>query len=92
MTKSFVPFSKEARDKFNDTGKKIYNLLKNEFPEENALNLDLILNSLCVALTLLTLNYVERDDYPGYLQLVYKILSNNLEKYESCNPRSDIKS
>ncbi len=87
MTKPYGPIAKEVRDKFNETGRRIFKLLKEEFPNESIQDLDIILNTHCLALTLLTINHVGRDDFQAYLQLVHKILSSNLKEYENWNPR-----
>lgn len=89
MSKTFAPLPEDMAVKFNNAGKGIYLYLKDKYPEEAVHDLDIILNSLCIALTHLTISRVDPDDFEAFLQLIHKILSNNLRQYKDGLKGSD---
>lgn len=59
------------------TGAEIYANLRKRFPEESMEHYDLILNSLCMALTCLIKSKVKSDHRLVFAQLIHKIITNN---------------
>ena len=59
-------------------GKEIYLYLREKYPESNIVDLDNILNALCVSLIILIKNNVDESDYKEILQLIWNILNKNL--------------
>jgi hypothetical protein len=60
-----------------ETGLRIYENLKAEYPDKTNNALDLILNSLCMALTCLIHEGMEKDNRAIAIQMVHKILTDN---------------
>jgi len=59
-------------------GATIYRILKMKYPEKNDTDLDMILNSLCAALLFHINENVKKDNQRVMLQIIYKILSDNI--------------
>jgi len=77
--KGFQDLPAHENPQFSEDGKEMYYLLKARYPKEKVVDLDNILNALCASLTYLMVDSVNRDDRPMFLQLIHKILSNNLD-------------
>ncbi len=75
------PFGKIPEDEnkvCEVNGKIIFEYLKENFPNENAKDYDCILNSLITSLIILTRSCVAKDNHRNFIQLIYKILTDNL--------------
>lgn len=63
---------------FTENGLKIYQELKKKYPKHNDEDLDNILNSICASLIILVKNNVNTDNHKQFLQLIWKILNQNI--------------
>lgn len=77
--KGFQPLSGKDNPHFLQDGKLVYAVLKERYPKETIEHLDNVLNGLCAALTCLMTTSVEKDNRRNFVQLVYKILSDNID-------------
>ncbi len=80
MTKAFSPFTSEHNEIVNEYGLAVYEELCKQFPGKNIEDFDFILNSLCCALGHLISQNVPKDNRSYLIQLVHKILTNNLSQ------------
>jgi hypothetical protein len=78
--KAFKNLSEEDMKEANETGRIILETLVQKFGVDTPEGCDGILNSLCVTLSLFAITSVQRDNRNYFCQLVFKILSNNLEQ------------
>jgi hypothetical protein len=81
MSKPRTPFEYlpgKENPQFLEDGKRIYNDMRRKYPNDTIEDLDNILNGLCAALTCLIGANVESDNRKVMIQLVHKILSQNL--------------
>lgn len=76
--KLFQHLPAEENPHFFDDGLKIYNDLKQKYPDLTVEHLDNILNALCAALTILACKNMDKDNHKYFLQLVHKAISRNL--------------
>ncbi len=76
--KPFQELPSEQHPEFLQDGKYLYLYLKEKYPKETVENLDNILNGLCAGMICLIRSSVSYDDYNAFLQLIHKILSDNL--------------
>jgi len=75
------PFSKIPESENNlcsENGRVIFEYLKENFPGEDAKDYDCMLNSLLASLLILTRSCVAKDNHRNFIQLIYKILTDNL--------------
>lgn len=77
--KSFEPLPSNENPQFLEDGKRIYFQLREKYPNSSVEHLDNILNALCCALICLTQINVDKDDRIYFLQLIHKILSQNID-------------
>lgn len=59
-------------------GTTIYESLRGMYPDVTLESLDIMLNSICVAILRMAENHVPIDDRRAYVQLVYQILMKNI--------------
>ncbi len=78
--KAFQHLPGEENPHFLENGKAIYFMLKAKYPKKSTEDLDSILNSLCAALTCLMTDNVGKDDHKNFIQLVYKILNDQVNE------------
>lgn len=78
--KPFERLSLADNPQFQEDGVALYKALKEKYPHPTVLNLDNILNALVYALTTLAINSVAQDNRMNFLQLIYTILKENIEK------------
>lgn len=83
MTRVFSPTPEEMNQICLQEGRRIYFELKDKFEGKNIDGLDKMLNSLCSALVILVHQNVGADDFECFLQLIHKILHNNLKEMKS---------
>lgn len=76
--KAFEHLPGSKNPQFLENGKKIYYTLKAKYPNQCDEDLDNILNALCAAITCLMTDNVAKDNHKNFLQLVYKILHDNI--------------
>lgn len=76
--KSFQHLPGIENPQFLLDGKNLYFIMRNKYPRKNNLDLDNILNGLCAALICLIHDNVAEDDHRQMLQLIHKILSENV--------------
>ncbi len=62
---------------FLEDGKRIYLEMRKKYPKNNNVDLDNILNGLCVSLTCFMYDNVDKTDHLSFLQLIYSILKKN---------------
>jgi hypothetical protein len=60
-------------------GFKIFGYLRKKYCNNSVSDLDIVMNSLCVALVRHGKIFVEPEDYGNYLAIINKILKNNLK-------------
>ncbi len=77
--KSFQPLPGNQNPQFLEDGKRIYLEMRQKYPKNNNIHLDNILNGLCASLLCLMHDKVNNKDHKQFLQLIYKILSSNVE-------------
>lgn len=77
--KSFQHLPAKENPHFLEDGKLVYKSLREKYPSNTNEHLDNILNGLCAALTCLMCSAVPKDSHRQFLQLIYKILSDNVE-------------
>ncbi len=75
---AFESIKQELNVIIKQEGVRIYNELLAKYPEKTVEHKDILLNSLCFALVHLLKLDVSADDHPIALQLIHKVLSNNL--------------
>lgn len=78
--RAFESLTEDHNQKATQVGLAIYELLQKHYPECNTTDRDLIMNSLCVALVAFIHQNVDKDNHPIILQVIHKILTNNLQK------------
>ncbi len=78
--KAFESLPGNENPQFLEDGKRLFLELRSKYPSHDVEHLDNILNGLCAALTCLMRSCVDKDNHKNFLQLVYKILYENLEK------------
>lgn len=76
--KSFQHLPAEENPQFLEDGKRIYLEMRKKYPENTNKDLDNILNGLCASLTCMIHANVNKDNHKNFLQLIHKILSQNL--------------
>jgi hypothetical protein len=79
--KSFQPSIQSDNEIYLHNGKEIFFALKDKFPidgEKCQENCDIILNSLCASLICLLHSAVDKDNRKQIIQLIHKILSQNV--------------
>ena len=74
---NFEDLPKEFNDISREYGINIYKELRKEFPEDTPKDLDLILNSLCMALICVIRLHSHKDNWNTMIQLVSKIITKN---------------
>jgi hypothetical protein len=77
--KAFQKLSAEENPQFWEDGMEIYDLFLEKYPEPSIENLDNILNGLCASLTILMRINVDKDNHRQFIQLIYKILMDNVK-------------
>lgn len=78
--KPFQNLPGEENPQFLENGLAIYKLMRKMYPANTNEDLDNILNGLCAAITILMENNVARDNRPYIIQLVHKILTQNMHR------------
>ena len=76
--KSYQNLPSEENPHFLIDGQKIYQYMKQKYPEKTVEHLDNILNGICASLTILMRNNVDKDDHKRFLQLIYLTLMKNI--------------
>ncbi len=76
--KAFQHLPGEENPHFLEDGKRIYLDLEAKYGSKDVVACDNILNGLCAALTCLIHTNVAKDNRPQMLQIIHKILSNNI--------------
>ena len=71
--KQYAPLTAEDNEIVTRVGNNVYRLLVNN----ELLNTDLIMNSLCCALTCLLIDKIDEDNRRGLIQGIYQILTRN---------------
>lgn len=74
---AFDDLSVDSNQTAYKLGLEIYKELQKQYPDKTTEHLDLILNSLCMALICLIHQNVDKEDRPVMIQLVHKILTKN---------------
>lgn len=59
-------------------GKRIYSEMRKKYPNDTTEDLDNILNGLCASIICLMDDCVDKDNHKNFVQLVFKILSQNI--------------
>jgi uncharacterized Zn-finger protein len=77
--KAFQYLPGNENPQFLEDGKRIYLELRNKYPKNTNEDLDNILNGLCAAMTCLMYDNVDQSNHKNFLQLIWKILNQNLE-------------
>ncbi len=77
--KSFEYLPGDENPHFIEEGIRIYKELRNKYPGNNEIDLDNVLNGLCAALIVLMRENMPKSDHKYFLQLLYKIISQNIE-------------
>lgn len=85
LIKSFQPATEEDNTLYMKEGLRVYEDLRERYPNQDVEDLDKIFNSLCAALVMLALRNVKYDNYLIFLQLMYKSCSNNLMRKSNEN-------
>jgi hypothetical protein len=80
--KSFEILPISENPQFLEDATQIYTLLRNKYPTLSVVDLDNILNALCFSLSLMMKLHVEKDNRESFIQLIYKILSKNIDAIE----------
>ena len=78
--KSFEKLSGEDNPHFSADGYKIYHELRKRYPNHTIEDLDSILNILCGSICYLIRDNVDKDNWAMLMQLVFKILCENLNE------------
>ena len=81
ILKMFEKYGEDSNKIFIKEGTNIYNELKEGYPESNVTDRDTILNSLLYALLVMMDQEVDRSNHKYFLQLVWKILNDSVDKY-----------
>jgi len=76
--KSFQHLPGNENQQFLEDGKRIYHLMKLKYPNKTDEDLDNILNGICSALICLMYDNVEKSNHKNFLQLIWKILNDNI--------------
>ena len=76
--KAFQYLPGDENPQFLEDGKRIYLELRKKYPNKTTEDLDNILNGLCAALTCLVYDNVEKSNHKNMLQLIWKILNQNI--------------
>jgi hypothetical protein len=76
--KSFQDLPGDENPQFLEDGLSIYKMLKDKYPNQSVEDLDNILNGICASLIILMKNQVAKDNHKNFIQLVYKVLTKNL--------------
>lgn len=74
----FSQMNESQSEDVNILGMKIYKQLREDYPEHDSKNFDLILNSLCAALIFLMRHNIEEENRKIIVSLVNEILNKNL--------------
>lgn len=61
-----------------EEGVSIFGQIRTKYPDQSLHHLDIILNSLCMALVQQAYTSVGPKDWDAYAELVFKIVKNNL--------------
>lgn len=77
--KPFQPMSKEDNKECTVNGISLYEMLKEMYPNQNVKDLDMILNSLCIALIVHMKENVDQDNHKYFLQLIHKTINDNIK-------------
>lgn len=77
--KTFQHLPGTENPQFLEDGKKIYLELRKKYPNNTTYDLDNILNGLCAALICLTCDNVDPSNHKNFLQLIWKIINQNME-------------
>lgn len=83
--KTYQHLPGEENPQFLEDAKEVFKLLRQKYPKGTVTDLDNILSALCISLHLLIINFVNKDERRGFVQLIYKVLSENIEREEKCS-------
>ncbi len=76
--KAFQHLPGNENPQFLEDGKRIYLEMRQKYPNNTNEDLDNILNGLCSALVCLVYDNVAKDNHKNMLQLIWKILNDNI--------------
>ena len=76
--KAFQHLPGTENPQFLEDGKRIYLELRKKYPENTDKDMDNILNGLCAAIVCLVTANVDKSNHKNFLQIVWKILNQNL--------------